>query len=175
MKKIWYLLKCPRGNEADYVKSCQEAVKFNEPNGLQEVIYFQYHRMIRYRGQWHLEKRAVLPGYIFVFGAEEAVSEHQTRVRSENKEIFMNQCETPYLKDLCPEGDLVGMSGGIIKDGVPVITSGPLLGREKLIRRIDRHRRTAEIGIPLEGREQRVTVGLEIYEKQVSSGKYKQD
>lgn len=40
-------------------------------------------------------------------------------------------------------------------------------GREQLIKWIDRHKRTAEIGIPLEGREKRVTVGVEIYEKQV--------
>ena len=64
------------------------------------------------------------------------------------------------------EGNLIGISKGIIKDGKSIITSGPLKGRECLIRRIDRHKRTAEIEIPLVDKSTRVTVGLEIYEKQ---------
>ena len=59
------------------------------------------------------------------------------------------------------------MSKGVIKDGKPVVTSGPLKGRESLIRRIDRHKRTAEIEIPFVEDDMRVIVGLEIYEKQM--------
>lgn len=57
------------------------------------------------------------------------------------------------------------MSKGVIRNGRPVITSGPLKGREGLIRKIDRHKRIADIEIPLAGERRQVTVGLEIYEK----------
>ena len=71
------------------------------------------------------------------------------------------------MKTMCQEGNLIGMSKGIIREGKTVITSGPLKGREYLIRRIDRHKRTAEIEVPFAGENTRVTVGLEIYEKQM--------
>ena len=35
------------------------------------------------------------------------------------------------------------MSTGYIKDGTTYVTQGPLQGREKFIRRIDRHKRLA--------------------------------
>ena len=69
------------------------------------------------------------------------------------------------MKELCRNGILIEISRGVIRNGAPVITSGPLKGRERLIRRIDRHKRTAEIEIPFAGDKRRVTVGLEIYEK----------
>lgn len=86
----------------------------------------------------------------------------------EGEEISLSPCEPPFMRELCQEDSLIGMSRGILKDGVPAITSGPLKGREELIRRIDRHKRTAEIEIPVDGKRQRVTVGLEIYEKSMS-------
>lgn len=164
MLKIWYRLKCPKGNEADYVEKCQKAITSDHMRGLKEAVYFQYQRMIRYGGQWHLEKKPLMPGYIFLSGTEASKVEGQMR---EEEKSHLEPCEISYLKTLCSKGNLIGMSRGIIKNGMPVVTSGPLWGREKLIRRIDRHKRTAEIGIPFGGQEYRVTVGLEIYEKQV--------
>ena len=62
---------------------------------------------------------------------------------------------------------MIGISRGIIKDGVPVVTEGPLKGREQLIKRIDRHKRTAKLGVPFEGKTIEITVGLEIYQKEI--------
>ncbi len=155
MKKIWYLVRCPQGDEADYAQKYQELADQKE---LQEVVCFAYHRMIRYGGSWHLERRTLLPGYIFLSGAKDIKLK-------ENVESLI-PCDPPYLKDLCQEDNLVAMSKGVIRDGKTIVVSGPLKGREKLIRRIDRHKRTAQIEVPLEGRTAQVTVGLEIYEKQ---------
>ena len=160
------MLKCPKGDEADFVKEYQKPVN---GNNLQEVLHFQYQCMMRYGGRWHLERKAILPGYIFLSGSEALVLKRQAgEVEGEEKrKASLRPCGIPYLKTLCPAGNLVELSKGIIKDGKVIVTSGPLRGKEQLIRKIDRHKRTAEIGIPLEGREQRVTVGLEIYDKQL--------
>ena len=160
MDRIWYLLKCPEGYEADYIEKCQELTEGQETT---EIICFQYHRMMRYRGSWHLERRALLPGYIFLFGEESICLEE----KGQEKEILLRPCERPFVKMLCSDGDnLIGMSEGIIKEGTVMVTKGPLRGKESLIRKIDRHKRTAEIEIPFEGRrEKQITVGLEIYDK----------
>ena len=133
-------------------------------NGIQEVICFEYQRMMRYGGRWHLERRKILPGWIFLSGMK------LTQLRqAEDKDDIASliPCETPYMKELCQEGNLIGMSRGVIRDGKVIVTAGPLKGRERLIRRIDRHKRTAEIEIPFADKNTRITVGLEIYEKQM--------
>lgn len=160
MNKIWYLLKCPEGEERDCVQKYQV---FASRRDLEEVVFFEYQRMMRYGGKWHLERRTLLPGYIFLSG-DLALPGNQ-RVELERSRITMIPCEPPYLKKLCQKDNLVAMSKGVIKEGKPVITNGPLKGHEELIRRIDRHKRTAEIEIPLGTRKAQVTVGLEIYEK----------
>ncbi len=132
-----------------------------EAEELQEVHCFQYQRLMRYRGAWHVERRTLLPGYIFLLGRERLALK-------EGKEISLRPCEPPFMKELCQGDSVIGMSRGVIRDGILTVTSGPLKGREGLIRRIDRHKRTSEIEIPVDGKKQQVTVGLEIYEKSMS-------
>lgn len=158
MNTIWYALKCPEGRENDYTEKYQKLTFSGE---LQEVICFEYQRMIRYGGRWCLERRKLLPGWIFL-SVTKVIENREGKDR-----FFLIPYETCYLKELCQEENLIGMSKGVIKGGKLMVTSGPLIGREALIRRIDRHKRTAEIEIPFVDRETRVTVGLEIYEKQV--------
>ncbi len=164
MKKIWYLLKCPEGDETDYIERCPKLVTSGK---MEEIFCFEYQRMMRYGGMWHLEKRIALPGYIFLTGTNVMILEKVWQEAKEiGKGISLTPCEVPYLKDLCQDGILIGISRGVIQNGVPVVTSGPLKGRERLIRSIDRHKRTARIEIPLDGDKKQLTIGLEIYEKE---------
>lgn len=156
MKVIWYLLKCPEGNEADYAEKCW---KLAEPGELQEVACFRYQRMLRYGGAWHIENRILLPGRIFVSTVKPVKWE-------EGMEIYPISYKLTHLKALCSERNIIGMSKGFLKSGTPIVTHGPLKGKESLIRRIDRHKRTAEIQVLLAGRKEQAVVGLEIYEKQ---------
>lgn len=169
MTKIWYLLKCPKGIETEFAKKCSKMVMFEEIN---EVVFFQYERMMRYAGRWHLEKRALLPGCIFLSGLKR-MDLKERRKDDENTEsnrkvpVSLFPCGIPYVRELCQEGDVIGMSQGIIREGKPLVMSGPLKGRENLIRKIDRHKRVAVIEIPFGEDIRRVTIGLEIYGKQM--------
>ncbi len=162
MRKIWYLLKCQEGNETDCLNRCLQLI---DCRGIEEILCFQYQRMIRYGGEWHLERRIVLPGYIFLSGTDVLCKKMWEESQKGSNDIFMTPCEVPYLKTMCQNGSLVGISRGIIQNGTVIVTSGPLKGREYLIQKIDRHKRIAEIEIPLAGDRKRMMVGLEIYEK----------
>lgn len=165
MGAIWYLLKCPEGKEEVYTKQWLMFVLSIE---VEEVISFQYLRMLRYGGEWHPEKRTLLPGYVFLSASKPVTMAEIIRYGGEQEESFsLIPCEIPYLKDMCQEENLVGMSKGIIREGIPIVTNGPLKGQERLIKNIDRHKRTAKIEIPFAGGKKQVTVGLEIYEKQI--------
>ena len=165
MKIIWYLLKCPEGYEMDYEEKYHKLV--NQKDGpLREVIRFQYQRLIRYGGGWHLERRILLPGHLFLSKNDEDIWEYDKIERyDEQKDVSIMPCESPFVKDLCSKDGLIEMSKGVIQNGVVTVTSGPLKCREHLIRRLDRHKRTADIEIPFQGQKMRVTLGLEIYAK----------
>ena len=132
---------------------------------LEEIISFQYQRLMRYKGEWHLERRTLLPGCIFLHSSKTDGLGNGVVDSGAEGSFSLIPCEVPYVKGMCREENVIGMSKGVIRNGRPVITSGPLKGREGLIRKIDRHKRIADIEIPLAGERRQVTVGLEIYEK----------
>lgn len=133
----------------------------------EEILCFQYQRMMRYGGTWHLEKKMALPGCVFVAGTNVLLERNWKRELKQSCEVSLIPCEVPYLKELCDSGSIIEISRGIIRNGAVVVSSGPLKGRESLIRRIDRHKRTAQIEIPFSGSRRQITVGLEIYDKEI--------
>ena len=63
------------------------------------------------------------------------------------------------------EKEEVEMSRGVIEGDKIRVISGPLVGQEAHIKRIDRHKRKALIETELLGRGVEVTVGLEVIDK----------
>ena len=59
----------------------------------------------------------------------------------------------------------IGMSYGVIRDGVLKISRGALVGMESRVRKIDRHKRKGYISMSLDGKEEVAEIGLEITEK----------
>ena len=60
---------------------------------------------------------------------------------------------------------VVRMSEGVIEGDTVKVTRGPLMGREGLIRKIDRHKRRAYLEVTMFGRTIPASVGLEIVRK----------
>lgn len=78
----------------------------------------------------------------------------------------MGKEEEKLLTKLAGDKDEIGMSYGVIEDGVLRIKDGVLTGLESSIRKIDRHKRRGYIGLSMpDGKEKLVGVGLEITEK----------
>jgi transcriptional antiterminator NusG len=71
--------------------------------------------------------------------------------------------EELFLRELCGKDHHSEMSRGYIRNGHTCVTEGPLQGNERMIRKIDRHKRLARLKIP--GSSRGVNVGLEIYDK----------
>ena len=72
-----------------------------------------------------------------------------------------------FLKELMqPETKTISMSTGYIKERHNHnVTQGPLQGREKFIRRIDRHKRLAWLMLPEGEGQWELRTGLEIISK----------
>ena len=77
----------------------------------------------------------------------------------------LTEKEQRFIQRLGGNGYVVEMSEGIIEQSKVRVTSGPLMGMEGYIRKIDRHKRKAWLELELFGRKQTVQVGLEVVSK----------
>ncbi|XCP86563.1 transcription termination/antitermination NusG family protein [Roseburia hominis] len=167
---MWYLLHCPPKSEEVVLQKYKESV---DGKILSDAFIFTYDCMRRYLGDWHYEKNNLFPGCIFLESDEiqsiQKARECYLRMTEEGwnanslREVFPE--EQKFLKMFCGGQHHVAMSRGVIRSGETLITEGPLAGRENLITRIDRHKRTAFLKMPMLAENGLVQVGLEITEK----------
>lgn len=121
----------------------------------------------------------MFPGYVFTktivdarcFIKQTSEIMHRTKyiiglLGKENPDTMsLYEEEKEFLLKLCDEKYVVGESVGIIEGNKVLVTSGPLTGRESIIKRIDRHKRRAEIELEFIGGLRRINVSLEIIHK----------
>lgn len=85
-----------------------------------------------------------------------------------NNEVFipLNDEEVARLNAFTG-GDrrAIEMSEGIVEGSKVIVLRGPLVGHEAEIKRIDRHRRMAELEVSMLGRMKTIQLGLEIVSK----------
>ena len=167
---IWYVLYCPNQKEEILLSACKCHLT---REALGEAFIFTYDRMRRYDGAWHLERRLLFPHYLFLeTGNEEKLAKELKQYSNvfpvferDGKLVQVEPEEERFLRALCGAEHHSRMSRGYIRDGQTVVTEGPLKGKENLIRRIDRHKRIARVGMPSTGQLREMQVGLEIVAK----------
>ncbi len=80
-------------------------------------------------------------------------------------DIALHESEKTLLEKLLGDDFCVDYSVGVIEKEKVRINEGPLKGMEGMIRKINRHKREAEIEINLMGDVRRLTIALEIVDK----------
>lgn len=174
---MWCILKCRPGRSGEIMASCRQTI----PDSiLQDIFVFTCDRMKRYQGSWHIEKTSMFPDYVFLeTGNIRALSECLEPYR-EFTCVLEDEAEYHgLLRRVSPEEEIMlrrlggpehhlGISQGYISDGITHVTQGPLVGMERRIRKIDRHKRIAWIEYPADGAggsRAPFTAGLEITSK----------
>lgn len=169
---MWYVLKVRTGSE----ESARMKYVENVPGEILETcsVYY-YEEMRRFRGEWVTRRRVFLPGYLFM--ATEKIDELEKQLRriggkaellGDEGEVFpVSRAEMEFLKSLGGKEQVIRMSEGIIEKSQLKVMSGPLCGKESLIRKIDRHKRKAYLEMPIFGATQMVQAGLEVKSKTV--------
>lgn len=134
--------------------------------------------MRKYEGEWHVEQKLLFPDCVILESTDEDALSNEIRRQSERGNISracsgfrinhlrqMNQEEEAFLRQLYGEGRHLGMSKGIIQEGVTQVTEGPLKGFENRICKIDRHKRIAKVKTLAKKEFSCIQVGLEIVAK----------
>lgn len=168
---MWYIVQVNQGSEMSVSESCRRAFPEHSFN---RIFVPQYMVMKRYQGKWHEEKKVLFPGY-FIVDTEE--SENIRAVLEDslagiakpvcvgNEFVPIRPDEEEFIKALLDAGDTVGISRGDIVNGGYDIKEGPLRHRAFCIRKIDRHKRLADIELVIHGQHRRAKVALEIVHK----------
>ena len=129
--------------------------------------------MRRYEGSWHVECEQMFPEYVFLetedpAALKKALKPYQDLVQLLEDGTLLQRVdpeEEKLLRLLGGKEHHLNISQGYIRDGVTYVTGGPLVGLESRIRKIDRHKRTAQIETTDDGLGNFFTAGLEIVSK----------
>lgn len=167
---MWYVMQVRTGTEENIRCQCEKIVG----EGILERCFIPYYQeKKKYEGTWHTQERILFPGYVFMITEflEELYESLKsviglTKLIGTGQEIVpLSEEEIEFLLQMGKESQVVEMSAGVIENGVVRITSGPLVGMEGNIRKIDRHKRKAYLEIEMFGRTVDMQVGLEIVSK----------
>lgn len=168
-----YVVQVAGGKEA----SVERLIKRYVQDGLiTECFIPRVEVMWRYKGEWTKRELSLIPGYLFIDTpnvgklAEELrhVPAFTRLLGNDNAFIPLDEDEIAWLNAFTDMGDrVVKMSEGIIEGDKVIILNGPLRNHEAMITKIDRHKRSALIAIPMFGRVKTVRIGLEIVRKRV--------
>lgn len=118
-------------------------------------------------GEWHLQTKKLLPGYLFLASDDPKQLTEQCKknhILAKNDELILLNDQDMGLFSLTKNG-IFELSKGIIVNGKLKIISGPLMGKKSEIKKIDRHKRKAWVSVNLFGKERLIVVGLEVFQK----------
>jgi transcription termination/antitermination protein NusG len=165
-----YVIQVMGGKEQRVVSFCNALI---ETEILSECFLPRVKQLRRTEGRWNKVEKLLFPGYVFILSAQpeevkrelHKVPEMTHLLQDESMIIPLTDEEAEMLQHLWDNQHVVDTSEGYIIGGKVVVTDGPMKDMEGLIKRIDRHKRIAEIEVELFHRTVSMKLGLEIIEK----------
>ena len=163
----WYVIQVLPKNE---YRLCVKIKSRIIPDLFQDCFVPQAEYIFKSNGSYEKRIQPLFPGYIFVItDTIDAFYDELKKVDGFKRVLKEGDFFTPISKEeaafiagFTDDDYNIGMSEGYILDSKVYITSGPLLGREGVIKKIDRHKRLAIIELYFMGQPQLVRMPLEI-------------
>ena len=165
-----YAIQVITGEEERTIKMCRVLI---DEQILADVFYPETEIMRRYKGSWHKLRRPMFPGYIFA--ETEQVEElffkfiwipKLTKILGTAlAPVALSEEEEAWLKRITNEDHVAEISIGIIEGDELIVNSGPLVGLEGTVKKINRHKRQAVVEVEMFHRKMEMTLGLEVVEK----------
>ena len=170
---MWYVIQVINGRE-DVMR---ERIERMVPVGaMQELFYPQYQTEIKVHGEWVNTTKPLFPGYLICDTSDpRTVQQYLLRMddfarvlAQDGQFVPLAKEEAQLISSFTHRGDRVVPMSEALKNGDQVVvTAGPLLGHEGLIKTINRRKCTAYLELDLCGR--RVTPALALPFFQTSS------
>ena len=169
---MWYVIQVQGGREEAMAERIERVVPASI---LDEVFYPQYMTEIKVRGAWQQVQKPLFPGYLVCITRDPRAVQGEllklddfARVLTQGSEyVPLGREEVELIGGLTHKGERCVPMSEAFKDGDQVVVcEGPLLGREGLIKDINRHKNTAYLEVELCGRRVAARVGLAVLSKE---------
>lgn len=134
-------------------------------------FYLTRSRRKKFGGKWQTIEEKLLPGYLFLVTDKPEAVYRELKKSPEPGMLFSNEeyisalqeSEADFMEQITDGEGRIAVSGvRIADDGGVVCLSGPLLKVEERVRRIDLHRRVAEVEAEFMGARQVLYLGIEL-------------
>ena len=173
----WYAVQVETGRER---AACALVLRTAEAAGLADAFDELFspgrHTLSKVHGKLVEGLEPLLPGYVIAVARPDdldAVAEALRRTPRFARLVGVGETFAPlsdqevsWICAFTQRGDrTVEMSEGFVEGGRVVVTSGPLVGKEVLITKVNRRKRTAEVELSICGRKVTTKVGLNLTRK----------
>lgn len=167
----WYVIQVRRGKEEEIAKKCRANIS---KEILEECFIPKSQQVRKFKGKWCQQNVILFSGYVFMISSHvkelfqelKKIPDITKLLGNDGNEIYpIYEDEVLFLMQFGKNEHIVEMSKGYIEGDRIFIESGPLLGKEGIIRKINRHKRIAEVEVSLFEQKTRVKVGLEVVSK----------
>lgn len=163
---MWYVINVDTGRE-DYTLELINRI-LDTTLGRAFLPKVVYRKKIKV--EWQDVYRPFVPGYLFfetgdpeaLFYELKKVPKRTKLLRVDEDMIPVKRDEESFLRGFLNDGDNIDLSRGHKEGDRVIIDSGPLVGKDALIKKIDAHKRKAVISTEMFGRVMELTVGLEV-------------
>ena len=116
---MWYVIQTSTGREEKIKQECEQRIS---KDVLSHCVLPLYEEKIKYKGQWHIQKKKLFPGYLFLISENlDELHEQLKRVEAMTKLlgagddiIALTQNEIDFLLRFAGDEELVKMSQGMI-------------------------------------------------------------
>ncbi|MCD7717369.1 MAG: antiterminator LoaP [Lachnospiraceae bacterium] len=155
------------GSEEKIQLQCQKLISTDV---LQKCFIPYYKEQRKLHGEWFLLKKVLFPGYVFMItDVPEELWYDLKKVQgltkllvTDGEMIPLSDEEVDFLLRFGGEEQVVEISKGVFEGSRVKVISGPLVGKEGLIKKIDYHKRKAILEVEMFGRKQQIRFGLEV-------------
>lgn len=169
---MWYVIWTTTGSE---LKLGQWIKDYVPAEFYHDCFVPQIDQNRKVNGVWKTVHKTLFPGYLFVNTDEDRIESFAERIRhadqfavvlsTDDKFTPISDEEIFLIENAYANNGVLGASIGVIEGDKVKILSGPLIGKEGLIRSINRHKRSAIIELNMFGRVSTIKIGLEIISK----------
>lgn len=175
---MYYVIQVAPGKEEETERHIEERVSKEFYAGCFHPIR---HVQKKFRGKWKIRREKLLPGYVFI-ESENVKGLYldlkripmMTKLLGWEKEFItaLDEQETTWLKKILSVGKNGKVSGEVALSRIEItendrirILSGPLQEMEGMVKRVNLHRRIAEVEVEFMGRKTILYLGIEMIGK----------
>lgn len=171
---MWYVIRVDCGKEEEALFFIKKILDIDT---LGRVFIPKVARRRKYRDGWHDKYLPFVPGYLFfetdeptkLFFELKKVPKRTSLLRSGEDILAVRDDEEALIKSFFGKKETVEISI-VHKEGDKVVVdSGPLAGREAIIKKIWSHKRTALISTDMFGRKMELKVGIDYLKEKESA------